>query len=169
MKKIGFIDYYLDEWHANKYPDWIRAASGGTMEVAYAYGMKDAERGLSNAAWCGKHGIALRQTVEEVVAESDYLIVLSPDNPEHHEALAQLPLASGNRRTSTRPSPRIGRRRCACSSERPGTGRRCTPRRPCGSPRNTAKRSARESRQSAVGVPVDLRIIPFIRSNRSSR
>lgn len=95
MKKIGFIDYYLDEWHANKYPDWIRAASGGTMEVAYACGMKDAERGLSNAAWCEKHGVALRHTVEEVVAESDYLIVLSPDNPEHHEALAQLPLASG--------------------------------------------------------------------------
>ena len=25
MKTIGFIDYYLDEWHANNYPAWIRA------------------------------------------------------------------------------------------------------------------------------------------------
>ena len=24
MKKIGFIDFYLDEWHANNYPAWIR-------------------------------------------------------------------------------------------------------------------------------------------------
>ena len=23
MKKIGFIDYYLSEWHANKYPAWM--------------------------------------------------------------------------------------------------------------------------------------------------
>ena len=23
MKKIGFIDYYLDEWHANNYPEMI--------------------------------------------------------------------------------------------------------------------------------------------------
>ena len=27
--KIGFIDYYLDEWHANKYPAWIKEASNG--------------------------------------------------------------------------------------------------------------------------------------------
>lgn len=95
MKKIGFIDYYLDEWHANQYPEWIRNASGGTMEVAYAYGMKDAEQGLSNTEWCAKHGVTWCRTIEEVIAQSDYLIVLSPDNPEQHEALAQLPLASG--------------------------------------------------------------------------
>ena len=23
MKKIGFVDYYLSEWHANNYPAWI--------------------------------------------------------------------------------------------------------------------------------------------------
>jgi hypothetical protein len=23
MKKIGFIDYFLDEWHAENYPQWI--------------------------------------------------------------------------------------------------------------------------------------------------
>ncbi|MCE5173100.1 hypothetical protein LQV63_27940 [Paenibacillus profundus] len=97
MKKIGFIDYYLDEWHANKYPEWIRNASGGSMEVTYAYGMRDAEQGLSNTAWCARHGITLLNTIEEVVEKSDYLIVLSPDHPEHHEALAYLPLASGKR------------------------------------------------------------------------
>ncbi|WP_018758549.1 hypothetical protein [Paenibacillus terrigena] len=95
MKKIGFIDYYLDEWHANNYPEWIRSASGGSMEVAYAYGMKDAEQGLSNTAWCERHGVALLPTIAEVVEHSDYLIVLSPDHPEQHEALAQLPLTSG--------------------------------------------------------------------------
>ena len=27
MIKVGFIDYYLDEWHANNYPAWIKAAA----------------------------------------------------------------------------------------------------------------------------------------------
>lgn len=95
MKKIGFIDYYLDEWHANQYPEWIRNASGGAMEVAFAYALKDAEHGLSNREWCAEHGVTWCGTIEEVIAQSDYLIVLSPDNPEQHEALAELPLASG--------------------------------------------------------------------------
>ncbi|MNP68459.1 hypothetical protein D3C76_1644170 [compost metagenome] len=82
MKKIGFIDYYLDEWHANQYPAWIREASGGNMIVAYAYGLKDAENGISNAEWCDKNGVELLSSIEEVVEKSDYLIVLSPDHPE---------------------------------------------------------------------------------------
>lgn len=95
MKKIGFIDYFLDEWHANKYPEWIRQASEGGMQVAYAYGMIDAENGLDNRTWCRNHGIELLATIEEVVEKSDYLVVLSPDHPERHEELAMLPLQSG--------------------------------------------------------------------------
>lgn len=25
--KIGFVDYYIAEWHANNYPAWFAAAS----------------------------------------------------------------------------------------------------------------------------------------------
>ncbi len=95
MKRIGFIDYYLDEWHANQYPGWIREASDGAMEVAFAHAIKDAEHGLTNREWCVKNDVSWCDTIEEVIAQSDYLIVLSPDNPEQHEALAKLPLASG--------------------------------------------------------------------------
>jgi hypothetical protein len=97
LKKIGFIDYFLDEWHAEKYPAWIETASGGNMKVTYAYGKIDSPKGLSNAAWCEKKGIELLPTIEAVVANSDYLIVLSPDNPEFHEELSKLPLESGKR------------------------------------------------------------------------
>ena len=38
MKTVGFIDYYLDEFHANHYPQWLKEASGGELEVKYAYG-----------------------------------------------------------------------------------------------------------------------------------
>lgn len=95
MKTIGFIDYYLDEWHANHYPEWIAEASNGRMRVAYATALKDADNGLSNRAWCDKNGIQWLDSIEAVVEKSDYLVVLSPDHPEQHERLAELALSSG--------------------------------------------------------------------------
>lgn len=96
MKKVGFIDYYLDEWHANHYPDWIRNASDGEMEVAYAYGMiASPHSGMTSSQWCQQYGITHCQTMEELVEKSDYLVVLSPDNCEMHEQLCRIPLASG--------------------------------------------------------------------------
>ena len=94
--KIGFIDYYLDEWHANNYPNWIREASDGEMEVSLAYGMIDSPiGGRTNAQWCADMGIAQAATIAEVVEQCDGIIVLSPDNCEMHEELSQLPLKSG--------------------------------------------------------------------------
>lgn len=96
MKKIGFIDYYLDEWHANNYPAWILEASNGEMKVAYAYGHIDSPiGGMTTDEWCAKYGIPRCDTIEEVIEKSDLLIVLSPDNCEMHEELCQLPLRSG--------------------------------------------------------------------------
>lgn len=99
MKKIGFIDYFLDEWHANNYPEFIKTASDGEFEVAYAWGMIDPPADLtdklSNKEWSEKYGIPLCETMEEVIEKSDYLIVLSPNNPEMHEELCKKPLASG--------------------------------------------------------------------------
>lgn len=99
MKKIGFIDYYLNEWHADHYPKMIKEASGGAMEVCYAYGEIDHPRpGMQcNAEWAKNQGIELVSSVEEVIDKSDYIVVLSPDNPECHERLCRLPTASGKR------------------------------------------------------------------------
>ena len=57
MQTIGFIDYFLDEWHANNYPEWIKQASGGELQVAYAYGKIDSPRpgGLTTDDWCAKY------------------------------------------------------------------------------------------------------------------
>ena len=96
--KIGFIDYYLDEWHADNYPEMLRKASGGEMEAAFAYGMIDSPlTGKTSAQWCEEHGIALCGSIQEVIERSDALIVLSPDNCEMHEELSQLPLRSGKK------------------------------------------------------------------------
>lgn len=95
MKKIGFIDYFLHEWHADNYPTWIKEASNDDMKVCFAYGKIDHPNGgLTNKDWADKNGIELCSSIEEVVQKSDCLIVLSPDNSEMHWELAQLPLKS---------------------------------------------------------------------------
>lgn len=97
MKKIGFIEYYLDEYHANNYPQMIEELSGGEYKVCYAYacGESPREGALTNREWAEKYGIELLESIEEVIEKSDRLIVLSPNNPELHEALCRLPLMSG--------------------------------------------------------------------------
>jgi len=95
MKTVGFIDYFLDEWHANKYPAMIKERTNGEFQVKYAYGKVDCEWGLTNEKWAEKHGIELLDSIEAVVEKSDVLVVLSPDNPEMHEELTDLPLKSG--------------------------------------------------------------------------
>ena len=98
MKKIGFIDFFLDEWHANNYPAWIRddcAASGRDMDVAYAWADTSLPGKLDTASWCKKFNVEALGSMEELVEKSDYIIVLSPDHPETHEKLSRIPLMSG--------------------------------------------------------------------------
>ena len=82
--KIGFIDYYLDEWHANNYPARIQVASGGKLSVCRAYAKINSPLpgGRTSTQWSSDMDIPLCDTIEEVVDKSDALIVLSPDNSE---------------------------------------------------------------------------------------
>lgn len=96
--KIGFIDYYLDEWHANNYPRFIKEATNGEMEVTLAYGHIDSPiGGRTTEKWCADMGIRRAMTIDEVCEECDAIIVLSPDNCEMHEELCQKPLRTGKR------------------------------------------------------------------------
>lgn len=96
MKAVGFIDYYLDEFHANHYPQWLKEASKGELEVKYAYGkIASPITGMTSGEWCEKYGVELVESIEELIEKSDCLNVLSPDNPEMHPELCRLPLGSG--------------------------------------------------------------------------
>ena len=95
-KRIGFIDYYIDEWHANNYPRMIQESSWRdrfTVSLAWDEGPRPGKKSLAD--WCAEHGVTQARSQEQVVAECDCLVVLSPDNGERHEALAQLALRSG--------------------------------------------------------------------------
>lgn len=97
MKTIGFIDYYLDEWHANEYPGFF-AKITDQLKVTHAFAAIDSPKGgLTTDQWCAQKGIARADSIDEVVDKCDYVIVFSPDNPEQHEALSHIPLMSGKR------------------------------------------------------------------------
>ena len=96
MKRIGFIDYYIDEWHALNYPQMIKDSSyGDRFEVALAWEECTPEGKMPLDQYCEKFNIRKAATIEQVIEECDCLVVLSPDNVERHEDLTKLPLASG--------------------------------------------------------------------------
>jgi predicted dehydrogenase len=94
-KKIGFIDYFIDEWHANNYPQMIAKSSfKDKFEVTLAWDKIAREDRRPIDQWCKEMNIPKASSIEQVVEECDCLIVLSPDNSEMHEELADLPLKS---------------------------------------------------------------------------
>lgn len=97
MLKIGFIDYYLDEWHANNYPRWISEESGGEAKVTLAWALMDSPKanGRTTQTWCKDMGIPMAGSIRQVLEECDSVIVLSPDDCQLHEMLCDLPLKSG--------------------------------------------------------------------------
>lgn len=100
MKKIGFVDYYLSEWHANKYPAWIQKANealGTDYTVAYAWAELDVspQNGVTSAEWCEKYGTTLCASLEELCEKSDVILVLAPSDPDRHLPYARTVLSYG--------------------------------------------------------------------------
>ena len=95
MKKIGFIDLFIDEWHANNYPNWFRSAPrAAEFEPGFAW--EEAPRGgIPLTEWCKIFNMTPAGSIEEVIENSDCICVLAPSNPEVHARLAELPLRSG--------------------------------------------------------------------------
>lgn len=94
--KIGFIDAYIDEAHANSYPGMIaRSRYGSEFEVVRASETTPAPGKRTLDAWCRENGVRAAASPEEVVAECDAIFVLAPSSPECHEGLAWAALESG--------------------------------------------------------------------------
>ncbi len=100
MKKIGLVDYYISEWHANNYPLWIKEfceETGKDFEIAYVWAETDISPvdGINTAEWCEKFGVNQCETIEELCEKSDYIMILSPSNPEKHLEYAEKVLKYG--------------------------------------------------------------------------
>jgi len=88
MKKIGLVDYFIDEWHSNNYLIWIDEICkqyGYDFKVAYAWAQMPTYEGkMSTQDWCEKNGITQCETIDELCKKSDYIMILAPANPETH-------------------------------------------------------------------------------------
>lgn len=92
MKHIGFIDYRINEWHANNYPAWIRSANqtlGTDYAVSYAWAEVAPEE---TDAWCKTYGAVRCDSIGELCEKSDVILLLAPSNPEKHLDYAKIVL-----------------------------------------------------------------------------
>lgn len=100
MRKIGFIDYYISEWHSNTYPKWIaesNAKLGTDYKVAYVWAEKYVSPvdGRNTDEWCEAYGAEKCETLEELCEKSDVLAILAPSDPECHLKYARIALTYG--------------------------------------------------------------------------
>ena len=89
---IGFLDHHLNNYHANKFHGIltgpIGAEAGAVIVGAW-------ESDADGDDWCAAKSVKRMGSAAEVVASSDALIIMAPDNPETHLALGAEALASG--------------------------------------------------------------------------
>ena len=84
MKRIGLIDYYINEWHALNYPTFLKNVKGEIdkeFEITDFYAEID-HPDLSSDEYEKKYKIHRCSSLEELCTKCDYLMVLYPDNPE---------------------------------------------------------------------------------------
>ena len=84
MKRIGLIDYYINEWHALNYPTFLENVKGEIdkeYEITDFYAEID-HPDFSSDEYERKYKIHRCSSLEELCNKCDYLMVLYPDNPE---------------------------------------------------------------------------------------
>ena len=98
MKKIGIIDYFIDEWHSNTYLGLFEKACkelGVDYKVTYAYAEVEQPGKMLTDDWCAKNNITRCYSIEELCEKSDNILILAPANPETHLKYAQIALSYG--------------------------------------------------------------------------
>ena len=98
--KIGIVDYYLSEWHANNYPAWLIKASAAigieaTVTMAWAEQEISPVDSVSTDEWCKKQGVARAESLAELCKNCDAVMILAPSDPEKHLEYARIVLPYG--------------------------------------------------------------------------
>ncbi len=101
MKKVGIIDSYISNYHANTYFKLFHEIAEEENREEYVitdiYAVNDVSPSTKETTdeWCARTGATKRSTIKEVVDNVDVIMVLAPNNPELHEELCELSLKSG--------------------------------------------------------------------------
>jgi predicted dehydrogenase len=85
-KRIGFVDFNLDNYHADVYLKLLR---GELAERGFDVVGGTALQAEESRAWAEKNGVAYYDSAAELDAHVDFYAVLAPSNPEVHEALCR--------------------------------------------------------------------------------
>ena len=89
--KIGFLDHHLNTSHSMTFLAQLRGCVGnGEIEITGAW-----ESHPEVNDWCENNAVARMRNADEVIAASDAIIVLAPNNPEAHLELARPALEAG--------------------------------------------------------------------------
>lgn len=90
--RIGYVDYDLENFHANKYLELLQGPMADRgFEVCACTGMIEEP----SRAWAEKNGIPYCDAAGDMAGQVDYLMVLAPSDPEVHLELAQEALPLG--------------------------------------------------------------------------
>lgn len=100
MKKIGFVDFYISEWHANNYPAWIKEicdATNAEYTVAYAWAELDVSPKYNESTdeWCERMCVEKCNSIDELCEKSDVIVILAPSDPDTHLRYAEAVLKYG--------------------------------------------------------------------------
>ena len=98
MKKIGYIDYYIDEFHANKGAVTLKKYNdehGTDYRLAAVWAEIDKVGGMTTDEFCQKHSAEKCATIAELCEKVDYVIIFAPDNSEKKEEYALQALRFG--------------------------------------------------------------------------
>lgn len=98
MIRIGLVDYFFDNWHTNYYPGFLKEAAakfGYDAAITGCYALHPSPTAISNEAWSRQQQIPLAGSLEELIQNSDALMVMGADNSAWKEELCALPLTSG--------------------------------------------------------------------------
>jgi hypothetical protein len=99
MKKIGLVDFYIDEWHSNTYLGlFSRAVEELRLDYSVAYAWAELDRfenRRSTDEWCAEKNITRVNTLEELCELSDNILILAPADPQKHLEYAKTVLRYG--------------------------------------------------------------------------
>ena len=85
-KRIGFVDFKLDNFHANTYLAAIRKElTGRGFSVAGCYSLEE----TTGRQWAQKNGVPYFDSVANLDKAVDYYMILAPSNPEIHWELCR--------------------------------------------------------------------------------
>lgn len=92
QKRIGFVDYDLENFHANVYLKLLRTELQGR---GYIVAGCTAMKGKEGRAWADRNEVPYFATPSELDAAVDCYVVLAPSNPEVHLRLCEQVLPAG--------------------------------------------------------------------------